>query len=349
MKVAVVIFSFNANQKNMWESVLHSYAMQGMKHSSYILVDSESTDSTVTFAQKYGWEVVTQEKEFFNHGKTRQKIIDRLYAEGYDIAVLATQDVVLMSDNTLETLIDNLLKTGSAVAYARQIPVHKQSFDGYFRLRNYPSASLVKDSTSIKHLGLMTPFVSNSLAAWDLKKNSIYGGFPETDFGEDMLLGAKFILNGEKISYCAESCCQHEHNSSWREIFMRGVAIGGLHVRNPLLTEKFGRLESCAKSSIKISDVMHYFCPLAIKYLGYIVGKWREKIKKQEIFQPLLMMVSFLCGLVLCMLNIIPANDTYTRYAPMAQAFAEGNFKFAFHPMYGTLFQALSGSICYLF
>lgn len=349
MKIAVVIFSLNANQKNMWESVLHSYAMQGVKYSSYILVDCESTDSTVTFAQKYGWEIVLQDRKSFNHGKTRQKIADRLYAENYDIAILATQDVTLMTADTLETLVNNLKQTGAAVAYARQVPVCEQSFDGYFRLRNYPSASLVKDSTSIDQLGLMTPFVSNSLAAWDLKKISIYGGFPETDFGEDMLLGAKFILNGEKISYCAESCCRHEHDSSWREIFMRGVAIGGLHVRNPLLTEKFGRLESCAKISIKISDAMHYFCPLAIKYLGYIVGKWREKIKKQEIFLPLLMVVSFVCGLALCTLNIIPANDTCTRYAPMAQAFAEGNFKFAFHPMYGTLFQALSGSICYLF
>ena len=349
MKIAVVIFSLNANQKNMWESVLHSYAMQGVKYSSYILVDCESTDSTVTFAQKYGWEIVLQDRKSFNHGKTRQKIADRLYAENYDIAILATQDVTLMTADTLETLVNNLKQTGAAVAYARQVPVCEQSFDGYFRLRNYPSASLVKDSTSIDQLGLMTPFVSNSLAAWDLKKISIYGGFPETDFGEDMLLGAKFILNGEKISYCAESCCRHEHDSSWREIFMRGVAIGGLHVRNPLLTEKFGRLESCAKISIKISDAMHYFCPLAIKYLGYMVGKWREKIKKQEIFLPLLMVVSFVCGLALCTLNIIPANDTCTRYAPMAQAFAEGNFKFAFHPMYGTLFQALSGSICYLF
>ena len=284
MKIAVVIFSLNATQKKIWESVLRSYAMQSVKYSSYILVDSESTDLTVELAQNYGWMIISQKRDSFNHGKTRQKIIDQLYAEGYDIAILATQDVVLMSANTLETLIDNLLKTGSAVAYARQIPDQKQSFDGYFRLRNYPPVSLVKDSKSINQLGLMAPFVSNALAAWDLKKVCYYGGFPETDFGEDMLLGAKFILNGEKISYCAESCCQHEHDSSWREIFMRGVAIGGLHAHNLFLTEKFGKLEFCAKGSIKINEGIHYFFPLAIKYLGYIVGQCQEKIKNMGFF-----------------------------------------------------------------
>ena len=349
MKIAVVIFSLNADQKNMWESVLQSYAVQSEKYSSYILVDSESTDSTVELAEKYGWDIVTEKRKSFNHGSTRQKIMDRLYAEGYDIAILATQDVTLMAQDSLKTLIENLERTGAAVAYARQMPVQKRSFDGCFRLRNYPPVSLVKDSADIDRLGLITPFVSNSLAAWDLKKVHIHGGFPETDFGEDMLLGAKFILNGEKISYCAESCCRHEHDSSWREIFMRGAAIGRLHACNPFLAEKFGRLESCAGNRIKISDTIHYFLPLVIKYLGYTVGRLREKIKTFEHFLPLLMLISFVCGWAFCMLNLIPANDTCTRYAPMAQAFAQGNFKFAYHPMYGTFFQTFSGLICYLF
>ena len=62
MKIAVVIFSLNANQKKMWESVLRSYAMQSVKYSSYILVDSESTDLTIELAQNYGWMIVSQKR-----------------------------------------------------------------------------------------------------------------------------------------------------------------------------------------------------------------------------------------------------------------------------------------------
>lgn len=304
MKTAIVIFSCNANENNLWDSVLHSYLTQNKKFSTHILVDSESTDDTVAIAQKYGWNIVTEKKENFNHGATRQKMANNLLQQGYKIAIFATQDVILASDNTLEILEDNLKKNQAAVAYARQIPCNSKTFDGFFRLRNYPPESTVKSFNDIKKYGLMAPFCSNSLAAWDLEKVYKHGGFPATNFGEDMLLGAKFILNGEKISYCAESCCQHEHDSSWREIFMRGLAIGGLHAHNPFLIEKFGKPESCAKSSIKINEGIHYFFPLAIKYLGYIVGQCQGKIKKHGIFLPLLMAISFTCGLALCMLNL---------------------------------------------
>ena len=59
-----------------------------------------------------------------------------------------------------------------------------------------------------------------------------------------------------------------------------------------------------------------------------------------------------LCGLLvlgtLLWLNPIPADDTATRYAPMAQAFAEGDWFYAFHPHSGVFFPALSGGIAWL-
>lgn len=59
-----------------------------------------------------------------------------------------------------------------------------------------------------------------------------------------------------------------------------------------------------------------------------------------------------LCGLLvlgtLLWLNPIPADDTATRYAPMAQAFAEGDWFYAFHPHSGVFFPVLSGGIAWL-
>lgn len=59
-----------------------------------------------------------------------------------------------------------------------------------------------------------------------------------------------------------------------------------------------------------------------------------------------------LCGLLilgtLLWLNPIPADDTATRYAPMAQALAEGDWLYAFHPHSGVFFPALSGGIAWL-
>lgn len=49
----------------------------------------------------------------------------------------------------------------------------------------------------------------------------------------------------------------------------------------------------------------------------------------------------FIC--LLLPVNFIPANDTIARYIPMARAFAEGNWDYAFHPHSGILFSLISG------
>ncbi|MGF0039064.1 hypothetical protein, partial [Victivallis vadensis] len=63
----------------------------------------------------------------------------------------------------------------------------------------------------------------------------------------------------------------------------------------------------------------------------------------------MLFLGAMLAGGMLIWLNRIPANDTCTRYAPMAEAFAAGHWEYAFHPMYGVLFPSLSGMIARLF
>ncbi|MBO4304445.1 MAG: hypothetical protein J6A21_07665 [Lentisphaeria bacterium] len=46
-------------------------------------------------------------------------------------------------------------------------------------------------------------------------------------------------------------------------------------------------------------------------------------------------------------MEIMPCNDAMARYAPMARAFAEGDFLYAFHPHTGVLFSTLSGVIAF--
>lgn len=52
-------------------------------------------------------------------------------------------------------------------------------------------------------------------------------------------------------------------------------------------------------------------------------------------------------ALALAVVAIWPAvaNDTVNRFAPMAEAFADGNWREAFHPRFGLLFQAMSGTL----
>lgn len=54
-------------------------------------------------------------------------------------------------------------------------------------------------------------------------------------------------------------------------------------------------------------------------------------------------------GGLCCLVNPALRSDTLTRYAPMADAFARGEWFYAFHPRFGVLFQVVSGTLAFLF
>lgn len=55
-----------------------------------------------------------------------------------------------------------------------------------------------------------------------------------------------------------------------------------------------------------------------------------------------------LTDLAMVWLFTVPGNDMASRYAPMAEAFASGDWRVAFHPRFGLLFSAVTGCISYL-
>lgn len=273
MKFALVIPTLNALSKGRWECVLNSYDFQKIQPESKWLLDSESTDETVALGAAHQWNVIPVKRSEFNHGKTRRQAVEMLSEKGYDTVVFATQDAVLASPDTLQILLDNLHSTGAAVAYARQLPFDSKSVDGCARLRNYPADSAIKSLADVSGMGLMAAFCSNTLAAWKIDAMDAAGGFPETSFGEDMLLAAKLLKQGEKISYCAESKCYHSHDDSFIEFWQRGTEIGILHREHPWLASEFGSPEGGAMKQLKLSGL-----PLQIiKYLGFLYGRYLKK------------------------------------------------------------------------
>ena len=62
-----------------------------------------------------------------------------------------------------------------------------------------------------------------------------------------------------------------------------------------------------------------------------------------------LFLLALALGLGLAAINVFPAPDVATRYAPMAEAFAAGEWNYAFHPRIPMLHQTLAGCFCWLF
>lgn len=72
-------------------------------------------------------------------------------------------------------------------------------------------------------------------------------------------------------------------------------------------------------------------------------------IKKQFNYSLLLAVTAFLLCLPMILFDNLPVNDVVTRYAPMTEAFAHGNWQEAFHPRIPPLFVIISGTFAYLF
>ena len=62
-----------------------------------------------------------------------------------------------------------------------------------------------------------------------------------------------------------------------------------------------------------------------------------------------LFVLFFLLSLILSFIDVIPARDVAFRYAPMAKAFACGDWEYAFHPRTPMALSIMAGIVCFLF
>lgn len=205
-----------------------------------LLIDSSSEDGQIGNLHADGFELVTIPRETFNHGATRQDAFERV-RELAEVAVFMTQDALLADEHSLANLVGAFDDPTVAAAYGRQLP-HPEAghFGAHARLFNYGGQSVVKEWADRDHLGIKACFLSNSFAAYRCRDLEAAGGFPVTDFGEDMLVAARLLLDGRRIAYVADACVYHSHDYSIMEELGRYRATGQFHARHPWLLETFG-------------------------------------------------------------------------------------------------------------
>jgi rhamnosyltransferase len=246
-----------------------------------VLLDSESSDSTVAMAREAGFSVHSIPRREFNHGGTRQKGVDLCAA---DIIVFMTQDAILATPEAIKNLLRCFEDERVGAACGRQLPCPESSpIAAHARLFNYPSLSSVKSQEDIKNIGIKAAFLSNSFAAYRRSALLDVGGFPsDVIFGEDTYVAAKMLQADWKIAYCAEATCYHSHNYSIFEEFRRYFDIGVFHSREAWFINSLGKPEGEGKKFV-ISEwkYMLKYAPWLIpsasirtvlKLLGYKLG-----------------------------------------------------------------------------
>lgn len=237
MKVACIIPTYNGS--NDLARLLKSLKGQTIDFDIHI-IDSSSSDNTLDVANKHTKNTRIIPKEDFNHGGTRQLIIND--NPNYDIYVLITQDAYLEGERSIENLISHFQDSEVGAVCGRQLPHHDATpLAAHARIFNYPKETSVKTLNDSSRFGLKTAFISNSYAAYRASSLQQIGGFPNhVILSEDMYVAAKMLLSGWKIVYAGNASCRHSHNYKLTSEFRRYFDIGVFHAREKWIKDSFG-------------------------------------------------------------------------------------------------------------
>ena len=267
---------------------LTSLLLESIAADRVLILDSSSTDETVTLANVAGFRVHTIERSEFNHGGTRQLAAELL--PDAEILVFLTQDVELAQSYAISCLIEAFTDSGVAAAFGRQLPRRGATpIEAHARFYNYPTESGVRTLLSREQLGFKAIFISNSFAAYRRDALMAVGGFPrDVIFGEDTVTAARLLLAGWKLAYVAEAQVYHSHDYTWMQEFKRYFDIGVLHSKEDWLLDKFGG--TSGEGSRFVRSELKYLWQsskllipsavfrTAIKLVGYKCGSLEEKL-----------------------------------------------------------------------
>lgn len=236
-RVACIVPTYNGCRE--LARLLDSLDRQATRFDLFV-VDSSSSDGTAELARSRVRDVTIIPREQFNHGGTRQMVVDQ--NPGYDFYMFLTQDVELVDPDAIDKLLVPFADDTVAVVYGRQIPhTDATPLAAHARFFNYPQTSQLKSMADLPALGLKTTFISNSFSAYRGRALRDIGGFPRNVIStEDMFIAAKLLMAGWKIAYSAEAWCRHSHNYSLYEEFTRYFDQGVFHARAPWIRERFG-------------------------------------------------------------------------------------------------------------
>jgi len=280
------------------EPLLDKLARQTCLH-ELVLIDSSSTDGTQEWLIQRKIPFHSIPTTTFNHGSTRNLGVS--LATG-NYVVMLTQDALPANDHSLERLVSILEANPEvALAYGRQVPYPDATpLSRFARRTNYPAGNSTKAKKDIDRLGIRTCHCSNSFAVYRKTALEAIGGFPsDVILGEDVVVGAQFILDGLSIAYCGDAEVVHSHNYTIVEEFKRYFDIGTFHQQRSHLLAPFMRAESEGLRYVldewrflhqehRLDLIPNQCIRTLAKYVGYRLGRIQNKLPNQ--IKPLISM-----------------------------------------------------------
>lgn len=283
MKVSVIIPTYNAEP--YLDLLLPALQNQTLDF-ELIIIDSTSTDNTISLVKPYAQKIISIPKNEFDHGGTRTKAAK--VASG-EIIVFLTQDTLPYNNLSIEKILKPFKDTNVGAAYGKQIAYKETSLFGkHLREFNYTNTSYVRILEDKKRYGIKTAFLSDSFSAYRKSTLEQIGWFKDgLVVGEDNYAGAKILMAHCALAYCSDAKVYHSHSYTPVEEFMRYFDIGVFHKREAWMIEIFGKAEGEGGKYVKSEfnyllehhtyyRIPEFFIRNTMKYLGYKLGKSYE-------------------------------------------------------------------------
>jgi len=175
-----------------------------------ILVDSGSTDATVSIAAAFPTTILTISPDEFSFGRALNV---GLAAAKSEIAVFASAHVYPVYDSWIDLLVQPFQDERIALTYGRQqAPADGRFSEQQLLARWFPTKSVARQRE---------PFCNNANAA---VRSSVWEEIPydEQLTGlEDLDWARRALERGHELSYVAEASVVHAHDESFRQVINR--------------------------------------------------------------------------------------------------------------------------------
>lgn len=257
-----------------------------------IIVDSGSTDATLSIAKQYDCVIEHIEKAEFSFGRSLNR---GCAASVGDILVFISGHCVPVDENWLQVLCQPLIDGGVAYSYGRQIG---DDDSNYSERRIF--AKYFPDTSRIPQDG----FLCNNANAALLRSVWQAQPFDEELTGlEDMELAKRLVAGGMAIGYVAEAPVFHHHRESWAAIrrrferealalrsIMPEVHLSRLDVVRYIVSSVYGDWRSASRKGIRSTsrfDMLRYrYNQFVGAYIGNHEHRRLSQAAKERFYYP---------------------------------------------------------------
>ncbi len=219
VEVSIVIPTKNAGH-NLAKTLDIIFKQKTNRNYEVLIIDSASTDETLTICADYDVRLLQITEKEFNHGLTRNYGV---YNSRGEYVILMVQDAIPSDEYWLENLIKHFDDPKVAGVYCRQIPnedtdaLTKRQLNNWITARNESVKSFISDWNAYIKLPPMDKYVfTNFDNVCSCVRKKIWEDypFPKTEFAEDLYYSQKVLEAGYKIVFEPTASVYHSHNRS---------------------------------------------------------------------------------------------------------------------------------------